>query len=219
MDNDGTSTIDCADPDCNLDPACAGKVELACADGLDNDSDGEIDCGDPNCIPDPSCIETNCADGVDNDGDTYVDCNDANCASDPSCVVDCAAAPLCSATSCCPLFMPMPDSCGPGCLCTSYVLFCGVRETNCADAKDNDEDGKVDCFDDDCTGSPACEVNCGDTVDNDKDGLTDCSDADCETVPPCCSGVGASCGLGQKDCCAGLTCDSWVLGICTVAAP
>jgi len=48
-DEDGDELADCADPDCNFDPACVGKSETDCGDGVDNDGDDDIDCADMNC--------------------------------------------------------------------------------------------------------------------------------------------------------------------------
>ncbi len=60
----------------------------------------------------------------------------------------------------------------------------------CDDTIDNDEDGMVDCDDQDCNLDPACEVVavpevCDDGMDNDLDGFIDCSDPDCATDPAC----------------------------------
>ncbi|KPJ98122.1 MAG: hypothetical protein AMK71_11900, partial [Nitrospira bacterium SG8_35_4] len=47
IDNDCDNIVDCADPDCNGDPACPDLIEWPhCFDGLDNDFDGLIDCAD-----------------------------------------------------------------------------------------------------------------------------------------------------------------------------
>lgn len=59
-------------------------------------------------------------------------------------------------------------------------------EANCRDGVDNDDDGLIDCEDDDCATSFFCpEVDCEDGVDNDGDGLVDCADDDCERETPC----------------------------------
>jgi hypothetical protein len=56
------------------------------------------------------------------------------------------------------------------------------RETVCTDGLDNDDDGDVDCADDDCECS---DETCSDSVDNDDDGDIDCNDPDCDTTSPC----------------------------------
>ncbi|GEM_PF-2469868 len=53
-DDDGDSAIDCADPDCSADPACAGAEN--CTDSIDNDGDGDVDCDDSGCSTAPSCF-------------------------------------------------------------------------------------------------------------------------------------------------------------------
>jgi len=63
------------------------------------------------------------------------------------------------------------------------------HEANCADRKDDDGDGMVDCADADCKADPACRVGsgpentdarCSDWFDNDGDGAIDCDDVDCD---------------------------------------
>lgn len=45
FDDDGDGLVDCSDPDCSADPACAPGAEVC--DGLDNNGDGFIDEGNP----------------------------------------------------------------------------------------------------------------------------------------------------------------------------
>ena len=47
----------------------------------------------------------------------------------------------------------------------------------CDDLTDNDQDGAVDCQDDEC--AAACVEVCGDGLDNDQDNDRDCQDSDC----------------------------------------
>ena len=61
-DEDCDGLIDCADPDCDGDPACEpscvpiASTELFCSDMLDDDCDGLVDCADPDCGSDPACF-------------------------------------------------------------------------------------------------------------------------------------------------------------------
>lgn len=55
----------------------------------------------------------------------------------------------------------------------------------CGDNIDNDNDGFVDCEDNDCSSSNACNEICNDGIDNDGDGFTDCDDGDCEDFADC----------------------------------
>ena len=53
----------------------------------------------------------------------------------------------------------------------------------CNDRVDNDADGLVDCFDDDC---PPCDEDCTNGEDDDFDNLVDCFDPDCSDSNICC---------------------------------
>ena len=55
----------------------------------------------------------------------------------------------------------------------------------CGDGIDNDNDGFIDCDDNDCDGSNNCSEVCNDGVDNDNDGFIDCDDGDCEDFADC----------------------------------
>jgi len=57
IDNDEDNLIDCDDPDCSGDPACAQPSgETDCNDGIDNDDNGLTDCADPECSGNSACI-------------------------------------------------------------------------------------------------------------------------------------------------------------------
>ncbi|PKN45543.1 MAG: hypothetical protein CVU59_08760 [Deltaproteobacteria bacterium HGW-Deltaproteobacteria-17] len=75
----------------------------------------------------------------------------------------------------------------------------------CNDAKDNDGDGRVDCYDTDCATDAACNTNnndveiCSNGTDDDGDGLVDCLDtADCATAANC-QATQENCTNGQDD--------------------
>ncbi len=60
------------------------------------------------------------------------------------------------------------------------------RGATCANGRDDDYDGDVDCSDLDCHDDDACRVPaeadraaCRNQIDDDRDGLTDCADGDC----------------------------------------
>lgn len=56
----------------------------------------------------------------------------------------------------------------------------GPSEGDCTDGVDGDNDGLLDCEDDDCAGEAACtETDCLNGADDDADGYFDCADADC----------------------------------------
>jgi len=49
----------------------------------------------------------------------------------------------------------------------------------CADGRDNDHDGRIDCEEASCAASPGCVEVCGNGVDDDNNGLTDGRDEQC----------------------------------------
>jgi len=57
----------------------------------------------------------------------------------------------------------------------------------CNNTLDDDQDGKADCADSDCTAEAFCKEtgNCADGKDNDVDGQTDCRDTDCAADAAC----------------------------------
>jgi hypothetical protein len=138
IDDDCNGLVDCEDPVCSTDPACASGCtanEFACRDGRDEDCDGHVDCADPECSTAEGCastpppatpmcerefpffVEVWCGDGRDNDCDGLIDCMDPDCES--------------------------PGNCG-----------CAPRETLCSDGVDEDCDEHTDCGDSDCA---SCE--------------------------------------------------------------
>jgi len=82
VDNDCDALIDCADPDCDNDPACCPDAD---GDGFTDAACGGTDCndGDPNINPLAAEI---CTDTIDNDCDAAIDCADSDCSGDPACV-------------------------------------------------------------------------------------------------------------------------------------
>jgi hypothetical protein len=139
LDDDGDGLIDCADPDCSLDPACSGGSVEACSDCLDNDGDGAVDCLDSDCTLEAFCQSSateTCRGCADDDGDGLIDCADPDCLSKPACT--------------------------GGTACTCPETNCGSGDC-CGDGIDNDGDGLVDCLDTvDCCFDPACtsDPNC-----------------------------------------------------------
>ena len=56
-------------------------------------------------------------------------------------------------------------------------LSMACEETDCTDGIDEDEDGLIDCQDDDCSDlSIYIESICDDGLDDENDGLIDCQD-------------------------------------------
>ena len=83
LDDDCDGLIDCADPDCSANPACAGIV---C------DGDGVCEPGETPCVcwmdcGPPSVVEGDCGNGLDDDCDGLVDCEDTfDCGLSPQCM-------------------------------------------------------------------------------------------------------------------------------------
>lgn len=85
-------------------------------------------------------------------------------------------------------------------LAAMLLPACKDEEEACGDGVDNDDDGFVDCEDDECSDDPACDEapveDCADGTDDDGDGLVDCDDTDCADDPVC---VDEDCGNGVDD--------------------
>lgn len=92
LEDDGDNLVDCEDPDCASNPACAPPLAEICDNAIDDEGDGLTDCADPDCAADPVCAvpaET-CDNRQDDDGDGKTDCEDLDCASLFICNIDIA---------------------------------------------------------------------------------------------------------------------------------
>jgi len=75
--------------------------------------------------------------------------------------------------------------------CATLVFSCKSDDDStpteiCNDGLDNDNDGFVDCQDNDCAEAANCAVEiCDDGIDNDNDGFIDCDDNDCTEAANC----------------------------------
>ena len=204
LDNDCDSFVDCGDPDCFSDPACAGG---GCGDGICTSAEMcwcAVDCGPPAAS---ESWPSTCTDGLDNDCNGVADCNDPGCSFEP-----CCGPPGCGDGLCTP---PAESQC-------NCPFDCGVPSPgeNCTDGIDNDCNGLIDCNDPFCAAIPpcapitcpdgnctpseicTCSLDCGppppaeipgstctDGLDNDCDGLIDSNDPDCPAPPPCGNGT------------------------------
>lgn len=154
FDDDGDTSVDCEDGDCNSAfgncGPCPSREDYnysACTNAEDDDYDGPVDCRDADCVganyqrlgtlgsdsayghasycSASENTDMMCGDGFDNDLDGSLDCGDDNC------------------------FLrsgPYGETCLPG----------GEAAPLCDDTWDNDDDGRRDCVDADCFGQDPC---------------------------------------------------------------
>lgn len=136
-----------------------------------------------------------------------------------------------------------PLVCNDGNACTTDFCVTGrgcqfaTHAEICNDGVDNDCNGRTDCMDPICMGTPACgmmcvpvapiEFNCNDGRDDDCNGLRDCADPACAGRPPCmgmCVPIGpveTNCFDGRDDDCDGRIdcadpdCAGPMCGVCT----
>ncbi len=214
-DNDEDLAIDCVDPDCLSDSACAsgsGALGSACVTHSDCSSGAGAA---PFCLPaalgltsSGQCLHTcdltdsatcesgfNCVDlGFGNDTGMCMpgcyDVNDCDGTSDEQCApfMDFSfgvCVPGCDDDSACP---------GQQCNTTTNACEDVPPATEdacsaggcCQGGVDEDLDGDVDCEDLDCMGVDGCPAeNCWNGVDDDDSGGPDCFDAACADQPYC----------------------------------
>ena len=134
-----------------------------------------------------------CSDGLDNDKDGLADCDDPDCKLKGTAV-----------------------SPGPGDTICAGIIGNNATENNnyvCADGKDNDGDGFVDCNDNSCKQLSVCCIKtgdentveaCSDGIDNDCNGYIDCKDYSCSkaadaAVKAYCASVNCPTGVSPED--------------------
>lgn len=157
-----------------------------CKAALDKDCGGKEDVDARG-----STISGGCSDGIDNDCDNQIDCGDSDCVGDIACsfcgngVVEAGRGEQCDDGN---------TANGDG--CSSTCQF--EHETNCRDGLDNDNDGNIDCLDQDCSTYESAIHGCcgvisaqqqaqgitnpdvyGANTDEDGDGCYDTVDSDC----------------------------------------
>ena len=196
QDDDGDGLVDHEDPDCLYGSWEVGYSSAECNDGFDNDTDGSIDMNDPDCehgfdnaeaSTDPSCV-----DDEDNDGDGWTDEDDPDCDivgqgesgygvsecndginNDGDMGEDADGNPV-----------ELTDADDPECANAKDNDEDGVtKKTRCSDKADNDGDGWVDDADPDCDvynrEAGWMGTACNDGIDNDMDGAVDSEDMGC----------------------------------------
>lgn len=238
-DLDGNSRIMCddVDPGAYELQACPGCAD-ADGDGYSDENCGGADCDDGDAAINPGAAEV-CDNVTDDDCDGLVDCDDAvDCPeTDPACQADecagtdteCGIFPNCENCN-------LKDKCYGD---TDRDYGCNAAGTACVvvDSDDCSDDCSCECGGYDKTESPA-NGNCDDNKDNNCDGKKDCYDPGCSTYPDCiCDGTVSSCGeawpcencvanesfcVGDRErefsCVGGTTCDIQIGQDCTTAA-
>lgn len=140
---DGTcqgTPINCDDGDPCTDDSCdplTGECDFTA-----KDCDDDNPCTEDSCDPDSGCIyeEICCDNGIDDDRDGYPDCNDGDC------LVDIDGDGY------------YAEPCGDDCNDTDATIYSGAGEI-CGDGKDNDCDGDVDYYDDDCSCEAVTDID------------------------------------------------------------
>ncbi len=106
-----------------------------------------------------------------------------------------------------------PGSSGP----FRLTITIGLPAEICTNGRDDDLDGRIDCADSDCAGTPFCcmssgpennDTTCSDGRDNDCNGQIDCADFACAATRVCCRPTGAentdaACSDGRDNDCDG----------------
>jgi cysteine-rich repeat protein len=200
-DDDGDGDVDCHDTNCNDNAACQGSGDALIGEPCSINGD----CADNGCLDEPvagfpsgycsegcslaagTCTQTQdvlCVDvGLGNGAGLCLDeCNPAgnDCRSGYECVTIQSGSvcfPACNAD----------DQCTQTNSCSAEIGFCTPSEI-CTGGVDDDFDDAIDCLDQDCQGTAACQgvpEVCTNGTDDDFDGGTDCSDADCADNAVC----------------------------------
>ena len=183
LDDDNDGDIDCDDLDCYFTSPCSdvdiadlgGKDDLdfeICDDLTDNDGDKFIDCADGACLGDSYCIQF-CSNGQQDEDEEGVDCGGScisDCQAQSGSGEECSTSWDCTGTLIC-------DSTTKVCVESSDIGTKDI-EFSCADFKDDDNDGKIDCDDPDCSLDSTCKGG-----GSGKKGCT--KDSECSTDKKC----------------------------------
>ncbi len=190
LTDDLDAKVDCDDSDCAAAIACAAPAADDDGDGVSNGTDNCPNVANPlqedtdgDNIGD-ACDknEGNCNDGKDNDSDGKIDCKDEDCQKDVVCqkpTADGDGDGVENALDNCP-FAKNPDQADTDGDGTGNA--CDTKEDACGNGKDDDNDGKIDCADENCQDTPVCADpggdEDGDGAPNGKDNCPNVANAD-----------------------------------------
>jgi hypothetical protein len=202
IDDNGDDLVDCADPQCRLQPPC---FELYCSDGADDDLDGDVDCADFDCIGAASCAGGPGA--IGDPCDSHADCQTGKCYMEletgwpggyciqVSDITTCEGMECPEDTECEPIGFVSVDGpwacarecsesepCREGYLCEDHLCF-----PLCTSADQCIESGYCEYNHGLCTTEPT-EI-CTGGVDEDGDGDVDCDDTQCMFKEICVASV------------------------------
>jgi cysteine-rich repeat protein len=138
-----------------------------CGNHVDDDQNGQTDCDDAACAHRSPCAQEICGNNLDDDSDGRFDCADSDCAAQASCGgvgmcgndtidpgEDCDGAHLGGRTCVTQGFAAGALACKACDIDTSGCT--NVAAENCNNQFDDDQDGSVDCADNDCAQTPIC---------------------------------------------------------------
>ncbi|MGA9524768.1 MAG: hypothetical protein WBV82_25140 [Myxococcaceae bacterium] len=184
---------------CNNAGACVdSSIEVNCADGQDDDDNGLIDCADPDCAQQPCNDGMACNVGEICGAGTCGGGQPMTCNSPPDLCWERAGVCQPGNGKCEYTPKPAGSTCDVGKSCANNG-DCVPEEAECANGKDDDNDGLTDCADPGCNGARCDDKNvctvdetCSAATSSCQGGTTLMCNAppECNAVPGTCDPTG-----------------------------